>query len=59
MAERRRPEAAHPQRLVSKWPVSGLARGRTFLPNVPPSQIRRSSGLWYDTSLTVAGAAPG
>lgn len=54
-ATRSRPPAAH----GSDRPVSGLARGRTFLPNVPPSQIQRPSGLRYDTALTVAGAAPG
>ena len=55
MATRSRPPAAQ----GSERPVSGLARGRTFLPNVPPSQIQRPSGLRYDTALTVAGAAPG
>lgn len=55
MATRSRPPAAQ----GSERPVSGLARGRTFLPNVPPSQIRGPSGLRHDTALTVAGAAPG
>lgn len=52
-------EAALPQHVDPTGRSPGSRGVGQSLPNVPPSQVRRPSGLWYDTALTVAGAAPG